>query len=121
VDLVQRITTDVGVEQGLAVEGLGTLFMAIRMGTDAKTFAGVLEAYPDLGQWMQRAPLSARWTGEMLAMATPQAVRRILMNAGYRDEQVTLLCAILGSSLKEHVDTKTYDLITEKLPTLGGE
>ena len=120
-DLVQQITSDVGVEQELAVEGLGTLFMAIRMGTDAKTFAGVLQAYPDLGQWMQRAPLSARWTGEMLAMATPQAVRRILLNAGFADEQVAKLCSIVGSSLKQHVQPKTYDLITEKLPILGGK
>ena len=120
-DLVQQITSDVGVEQGLAVEGLGTLFMAIRMGTDAKTFAGVLEAFPDLGKWMQRAPLSARWTGEMLAMATPQAVRRILLNAGYKEDQVDRLCSIVGGSLKEHVRPKTYKLITEKLPILSAD
>ncbi len=117
-DLVQRVASDLGVDDGRAVDGLGVVFMAVRMASDAKTFGDIAGAFPDVGTWMQQAPLSARWTGEMLAMATPRALRRILLNAGFTEEQVGKLCAAVGNAIRDEAGTEAYELVAEKLPLL---
>ncbi len=120
-DLVQSVVSETGLSEERAQDGLGAVFMAIRMAVDAKTFGEVATAFPDLGAWMQQAPLSARWTGEMLTMATPRALRRILLNAGFKEEQVGGLWTVVGRSLREAVGVEPHQKIMEKLPVLSGE
>jgi uncharacterized protein (DUF2267 family) len=120
VDLVQRVADEVGVDDGKAADGLGAVFLAIRMALDAKTFGTVAEAFPDMGEWMQGAPLSAQWTGEVLAIAKPKALRRILLNAGFTDEQVEKLLSVVGSALREAAGPEIHDKILETLPNLAG-
>lgn len=120
-DLVEIVVSETGLSEDRAKDGLGAVFMAIRMAVDAKTFGEVATAFPDVGIWMQNAPLSARWTGEMLAMATPRALRRILLNAGFKEEHVDSLWAAVGSGLRESVGTGPHQKILEKLPVLSGE
>lgn len=117
-DLVQRVADEVGVDEGKAADGLGAVFLAIRMALDAKTFGAVAEAFPDMGQWMVSAPLSAQWTGEVLAIAKPKALRRILLNAGFTDEQVEKLFPIVGSAVREAAGPEVHDKILETLPNL---
>ncbi len=119
-DLVQRVADEAGVDEAKAADGLGTVFLAIRMALDAKSFGTVAEAFPDMGEWMVGAPLSAHWTGEVLAIAKPKALRRILLNAGFTDEQVEKLFSLVGSALPEAVGTEIHDKILEKLPILAG-
>jgi hypothetical protein len=119
VDLVKRVADEVGVDEGKAANGLGAVFLAIRMALDAKTFGAVAEAFPDLGEWMVGAPLSAHWTGEILAIAKPRALRRILVNAGFSDEQIEQLLSIAGSAVREAAGPEVHDKILETLPNLA--
>jgi hypothetical protein len=121
VDLVQRVASDLNVDNDRAIHGLGVVFLAVRMASDAKTFGDIAAAFPDVGAWMQKAPLSARWTGEMLAMATPRALKRILLNAGFKEEQVDALCAGVGSAIREEAGAEAYELVAKKLPLLADE
>lgn len=106
-------------DEGKAAAGLGAAFLAIRMALDAKSFGLVAEAFPDMGEWMVGAPLSARWTGEILAIAKPRALRRILLNAGFTDEQVVRLLSIVGSAVRELAGPEVHDKIVETLPNLA--
>ena len=119
-DLVQRVADEVGVDEGKAADGLGAVFLAIRMALDAKSFGKVAEAFPDMGEWMVSAPLSAHWTGEVLAIARPRALRRILLNAGFTEEQVEKLLAAVGRALREAAGPDVHDKILETLPNLAG-
>jgi len=121
VDLVQIVVSETGLSEERAKDGLGAVFMAIRMAVDAKSFGEVATAFPDVGSWMQKAPLSARWTGEMLAMATPRALRRIMLNAGFKEKQVDSLWTAVGRGLRESVGVEPHKKIVEKLPVLSGE
>jgi hypothetical protein len=121
VDLVQIVVSETGLSEDRAEDGLGAVFMAIRMAVDAKTFGEVATAFPDVGTWMQKAPLSARWTGEMLAMATPRALRRIMLNAGFKEEHVDGLWGAVGRGLRESIGAEPHKKIVEKLPVLSGE
>jgi len=121
VDLVQSVVNEAGLSEERAKDGLGAVFMAIRMAVDAKTFSEVATAFPDVGTWMQKAPLSARWTGEMLAMATPRALRRIMLNAGFKEEEVDGLWTVVGRGLRDAVGVEPHQKIMEKLPVLSGE
>ncbi len=115
-DLVQRVADEIKVDEAKAADGLGVVFLAIRMALDAKTFVAVADAFPDVGEWMTEAPLSARWTGEILAIATPKAVRRLLLNAGFTEEQIEKLCSIAGSAVREAAGPEVHDKILETLP-----
>lgn len=117
-DLVQRVADEVGVDEGKAADGLGAAFLAIRMALDAKSFGVVAEAFPDMGEWMVGAPLSAR-TGEILTIAKPKALRRILLRAGFTEEQVDRFLAVVGKALRDAVGPQVHDKILESLPTLA--
>jgi hypothetical protein len=51
-------------------------------------------------------------------MATPRALRRILLNAGFTEEQVGKLCAAVGNAIRDEAGTEAYELVAEKLPLL---
>ena len=115
-NLVQAVADRVHVDEELAVKGLGALFLAIRMAVDMKTFTEIASAFPDSGQWMLQAPFQGGGTGEMLAMATPGAVRRILCIAGLNDDQIRDLCTTVGSGIQESVTAEAYAAVTENFP-----
>jgi uncharacterized protein (DUF2267 family) len=123
VDLVQRVADEVGVDEGKAADGLGAVFLAIRMALDARSFGMVAEAFPDMGEWMVGAPLGAHWTGEILTIAKPKALkalRRILLHAGFTDPQIEKLLSVVGSALREAMSPEVHDKILESLPNLAG-
>jgi len=116
VNLVQATTDRLEIDEEHAIKGLGALFLAIRMAVDMKTFTQIASAFPDSSQWMLEAPFQGGGTGEMLAMATPRAVQRILLIAGFDDAQVGGLCELVGSAIKESVSPDTYKTMTDNLP-----
>lgn len=117
-DLVSTVTTELGVTEERAVQGIGALFVAIRMTTDARSFTRITDAFPDAGTWMQRASFKHGHTGEMLAMVTPGAVRRVLSTAGYGEDQIPQLGAIVGDAVAAHLDDEVLRHLTDTLPLL---
>ena len=115
-DLVHDVSTALGVDEERATQGLGALFVAIRMAVDAKTFSEVSTALPEAGPLMQHTPFEGSRTGEMLALATPAAVRRLLRTAGFSEEQVPELCARVGRVVREAVDPAVWNTIEKRLP-----
>jgi hypothetical protein len=116
VDLVREVSTKLGVDDERATRGLGALFVAIRMAVDAKTFSEVAQALPEAADLMQHAPFEGTRTGEMLALATPPAVRRLLQTAGFKPEQVPELCRIVGKVVRDAVDADVWAAIERRLP-----
>jgi hypothetical protein len=57
----------------------------------------------------------------MLAMATPRALRRIMLNAGFKEEEVDGIWTVVGRGLRETVGVEPHQKIVEKLPVLSGE
>jgi hypothetical protein len=110
------VTERLAIDDEHAVKGLGAMFLAIRMAVDMKTFTQIASAFPDSSQWMLEAPFQGGGTGEMLAMATPRAVRRILLIAGFDDDQVGGLCDLVGSAIKQSVPPEAYKAMTDNLP-----
>lgn len=119
-DVLQRVASELSIDENRAEQGLGAVFIAVRMATDGKTFSQVSRAMPETGTWMQRAPFSAGRTGEMLAMATPAALKRVLGLAGFSDEQTTKLCTLAGAALRDAAP-KAYEESLKKLPSLAAE
>jgi hypothetical protein len=115
VDLVQAVTTRSGVSEKQARQGLGTLFIALRMAADMRSFAQIASAFPDSSDWMLMAPFQSGGTGEMLALATPAAVRRLLAVAGFSEEQGQVLCTTVGEALSEAAPA-VFAVVSRKLP-----
>lgn len=115
-NLIQAVTGRLGIDDAHAVKGLGALFLAIRMAVDMRTFTEIASAFPDSSQWMLEAPFQGGGTGEMLAMATPGAVRRILAIAGFREDQIGQLCETVGGAIRDSVSPTAYQAVTENLP-----
>lgn len=117
--LVDAVRQRLDLDEEQAIRGLGTMFIAVRMTVDAKTFARVAAAYPDAGAWMQAAPFRTGHTGEMLAMATPGAVRRVMGYAGFREADVPVIGGIVGAAVKDAIPEATYRELVETLPMLS--
>ncbi len=114
-DLVQTVMTRTGVTEEQARQGLGTIFIAMRMAADMVTFAKVTSAYPDSGEWMLVAPFQSGGTGEMLALATPAAVRRLLAIAGFDDARSRTLCSAVAEALQQSAPD-AFEVVRKKLP-----
>ncbi|MEE8134705.1 MAG: hypothetical protein V3T56_06585 [Gemmatimonadales bacterium] len=115
-DLRSSVIAEFGVDENTASKALGALFTSVRMAMDTGTFGSVAVAFPDASAWMREAPVVTGRTGELLALATPETVRRSLIALGFDDDQVDGLGQLIGSELKEHLPADTYDLLTTKLP-----
>jgi len=115
VDLVQTVTTRSGVTEDQARQGLGTLFIALRMASDMRSFALIASAFPESAEWMLVAPFQSGGTGEMLATATPAAVRRLLAIVGYDEEQAQALCSAVGEALAGAAP-EAFAVVQRKLP-----
>ena len=63
-NLVQTAEGRLGIDADRATKGVGTLFVAIRMAVDMKTFSQIASAFPDCGLWMLKAPFENAGTGE---------------------------------------------------------
>jgi hypothetical protein len=116
VDLEQTVADRLSIDAERAIKGLGTLFVAMRMAADMKTFSQIASAFPESGRWMLEAPFESAGTGEMLALATPGAVRRMLAIAGFEKAQIPELCKIVGSAVRAAVPPATYQAVVGNLP-----
>ncbi len=118
-NLVDEVTKRLSIDEAQARRGLGTLFVAIRMALDMRTFTTIASAFPDIGDWMGHAPFQGDGTGEMLVMATPSAVRRTLAVADFDDGRATELCRIVGDAIQTHVSPQVLTTLNAKLPLFG--
>lgn len=115
-DLVHDVSTALGVDAERATQGIGAVFVAIRMAVDAKTFSEVAAGLPSAGSLMQHAPFEGGRTGEMLALATPASVQRLLRLAGFTEAQIPKLCALVGAAVKGAVSADVWKTIAKRLP-----
>lgn len=119
--LLDDVQQQLEVDEAKAIRGLGAMFIAVRMAVDAKTFSLVAAAFPHVGEWMQEAPFQGGRTGEMLAMATPGAVTRILGFAGYPKEQVPVIGALVGGAVRDIMSPSAYQDLVDTLPMLAAK
>ncbi len=116
--LLDTVVSEFGVDQHTASKTLGVLFTSVRMAIDTAAFGAVSTAFPDSSSWMREAPVTGGRTGEMLALATPQTLRRSLTALGFADAQVDKLGSVVGQALKEATPSETYDRVVKRLPLL---
>ncbi len=114
-NLIETVMEQFSCDEEQAARGLGSLFLAIRMAVDMRTFSEIATAFPESGAWMLKAPFQGGGTGEMLAMATPGAVRRIVTIAGFEKARVDELCAVVGTALKDTISPNAYTMLSDNL------
>ncbi|MGD8727707.1 MAG: DUF2780 domain-containing protein [Gemmatimonadales bacterium] len=115
-NLLESVMSRLEIDEPQAVRGLGALFLAIRMAVDMRTFTQIASAFPGSSQWMLEAPFQSGGTGEMLTMATPGAVRRILRIAGFTDDQIQALYEVAGSAIETAVPPEAFQAMQDNLP-----
>ena len=103
-----------------AERGLGAVFMSIRMAVDPATFARVVGAFPDADTWMRAIELSGGRTGEILALASPHALRRQLKLAGFTEQHIRQLGPTVGAALQAALPPETFDQVATRIPLLKG-
>ena len=119
-DLPQVVAQQLSVDPAQAERGLGAIFMSVRMAVDAGTFARVTAAFPDADMWMRAIDLSGGRTGEILALASPAALRRQLKLAGFTEKDIRQLGSTVGAALQAGLRPETFDQIAARVPLLKG-
>lgn len=119
-DLPQRVTDTLGLARPQAERVLGPLFMSIRMAVDPALFSKVAAALPDVDQWLRGIQLGGGRTGEIVALAGPEALVQQLKLVGLNAEQAKLLGATVGQALGELLARDVAAKIVERVPLLKG-
>jgi hypothetical protein len=120
VDLPQIVARELSIDPAQAERGLGAVFMSIRMAAEPATFARITVAFPDADTWMRAIELSSGRTGEILALASPQALRRQLKLAGFSEKHVRQLGPTVGQALQAALPPETFDQVVTRIPLLKG-
>ena len=91
---------------------------SIRMAVDAATFGKVSEAVPEAELWMRGIPLTSGRTGEIVALAGPEALRRHLKKAGLTEEQIEKAGTTVGDALRQLLSKDAAEKITNRITLL---
>lgn len=119
-DLPQRVADELQIGRPQAERALGPLFMSIRMAVDPSLFSKVAAALPDVEDWLRSIQLGSGRTGEILALAGPEALAQQLKLAGFSDEQAKRLGATVGQALGELLTKDAAKRLVERVPLLKG-
>lgn len=118
--LVQQVVTELGVEEGQAEKGVGTILMALRMSVDKATFEKVKEAVPAAESHMGRALMSGARTGEMLGVIGPAALIAGLAAAGFTKDDVPRLGRLVLDFLRPTLGDAGVERFLAGSPVLRG-
>ncbi len=119
-DLLELVTTELGGDRDKARAGLGALFTSIRMAVDVRTFGTIVTAMPQIGSWMQEAPIGGLGTGELLSLATPRTLKLKLAKIGFTDDQIGTLVAHTATALRDALPPNLADEVAKKMPVREG-
>ena len=117
-DLAQRVADDLGLARPQAERALSALFMSVRMAVDPATFSKVTAALPDVETWLRDIQLAGGRTGEIIALAGPEALGRQLKATGFNEQQVQRLGTTVGTALREVLPADVAKKIVERVPLL---
>ncbi|MBI3982285.1 MAG: hypothetical protein HY337_05195 [Gemmatimonadetes bacterium] len=120
VDLVQQVATIAGVDEEKSRSILGSIFTSVRMAVDAATFSKVTGVFPRLDEWMRGIPLAQGRTGEIIALAGAEALKRQLKQQGLSEQQMQQVGAAVGAAVRQMLPRDACDKIVQRVPLLGG-
>lgn len=120
-DLLERVTTEIGGDSDKAKAGLGAVFTSIRMAIDVKTFGAIAAAMPEIGPWMHDAPIGGVGTGELLSLATPRTLKVKLVKVGFTEQQIATLLTLATRALRDTLPSDVADQVMKKVPLLAEE
>ncbi len=117
-NLLDRVTTELGVDAKKAEIGLGTLLASVRLTVGPESFDAIKEHLPHAESFMGRALMGGGRTGEIVGLIGAEAVRRNLEAAGYTESEIPRLGALVGERLREVVPPDVVASLETKLPLL---
>ncbi|HXV86090.1 MAG TPA: hypothetical protein VD793_05295 [Gemmatimonadales bacterium] len=119
-DLVHQVATILGGDDQKARSVLGSVFTSVRMAVDTGTFSKVGRAFPHLDQWMRGIQLAQGRTGEIIALAGPESLKRQLTQNGLTDTQMAQVGAAVGAAVRQALPPDVSDRILQRVPLLNG-
>lgn len=117
-DLVDRISGELGVDRGVAEQGVGALFAAVQLTVDANSFEKLKGRIPQLASWMERSQEGNR-TSELMALVGGDAILQNLRGLGYSADQITRLGHLVGEALKASAPADILSTLHDRAPLLG--
>ena len=117
-DLPQRVADDLGIARPQAELGLGALFMSVRMTVDPALFSKITAVLPDVETWLRGIQLAGRRTGEIVALAGPEALGQQLEMAGFNEQHAQRLGAAVGKALGELLARDVAEKVVQRVPLL---
>jgi hypothetical protein len=119
VDLVQQVAAIVGGDGDKARSVLGSVFTSVRMAIDTPTFAKLGPAFPQLNEWMRGIQLAQGRTGEIIALAGPEALKRQLGQHGLSETQMQQVGAAVGAALRQALPNDVSEKILKRVSLLA--
>lgn len=117
-DLPQRVADELGIARPQAERALSALFMSVRMAVDPAVFSKITAALPEVETWLRDIQLAGGRTGEIIALAGPEALIRQLKTVGFGEQQAQRLGATVGEALDELLAKNVAKKIVERVPLL---
>lgn len=119
-DLVQQVSTIAGVDEEKSRAILGSIFTSVRMAIDPATFSKVNAAFPRMDEWMRGIPLGQGRTGEIIALAGAEGLKRQLRQLGLGDQQLQQVGSAVGAAVRQALPREACDRVFERVPLLAG-
>lgn len=119
-NLPRAVAKELGIDQAQAERGLSAVFLSIRMAVDPPTFGEVTKAFPNASVWLRDIELGGGRTGEILALAGPEALRRQLKAAGFTDKDIQQLGPMVNEALRSALSPAAYEQVVARVPLLKG-
>ena len=107
-------------DENKAVHALGAVFMVVRLSMKPDEYRQVQEALPEAEAWIKRAMSgSMARTGEILALQSPETVRRRLDQIGLNDREIERLAEDVHGVLEQILGTETFEHLVTRVPLLS--
>ena len=119
-DLPQAVAQELGIDPAQAERGLSAVFMSIRLAVAPAIFTQVSAAFPDAGAWLRPTELGGGRTGEILGLASPEALRRQLKLAGFTEKDILHLGPMVGKALQAALSPEVLEQVVAHVPLLKG-
>lgn len=95
--------------------------MSVRMTIDPETFSKVSAGFPQTDEWTRGITLASGRTGEIIALAGPEALKRQLRQHGLSDAQIQQVGAAVGTALKQALPRDAAEKIMQRVALLAGQ
>ena len=119
-DLVQRLTSETGVDTDIAERALGSIFMTIRLAVNAEQYGQIKAAFPQVEDWLKKGTdVGGGRTGEMLAILDAESLAERLQSAGLAQAQQQAFATVIGSAVREALSPELAAQITSRVPLLA--